>query len=384
MIHKINSVFNSHFSKKPLLVRSPGRVNLIGEHTDYNEGFVLPAAIDKAIYVAISKRNDQQIRLFSVQYNEMYEVLLQDIAPSKHWYTYILGVVNQLVVRKYNINGFDLVIDGDVPLGAGMSSSAAVESAVVFALNEIFDLKIERLEMTQIAQKAEQTYSGVMCGIMDMFASIMGKKDHVIRLDCRDLSYQYFPLLLGEYKIVLFNTQVKHSLAESAYNVRRNQCEEGVRILQEKYPEVVSLRHATPVMLDDAFVKKAGTDIFNRCKYVVEENIRLQTGCELLAQNDIMGFGKKMNETHFGLSKLYEVSCTELDILAEWATCEPAIAGARMMGGGFGGCTINLIKEQDIEQIFERFAPKYFAATGKELKMYITSPQDGTSIMMND
>jgi galactokinase len=213
-----------------------------------------------------------------------------------------------------------------------------------------------------------------------MFASIMGKKDHVIRLDCRDLSYDYFPLLLGDYKIVLFNTQVKHALAESAYNVRRNQCEEGVRILQQKNPSIKSLRDVSPTLLDDNFLQIAGTDVYNRCKYVVEENIRLLTGCELLSKNDIVGFGKKMNQTHQGLSQLYDVSCLELDLLATWAADEPSIAGARMMGGGFGGCTINLVKEDAIEDIFNRFSPKYFDQTGKELKMYITSPQDGTSL----
>jgi galactokinase len=380
-VDSIRSIFSNKFSEKPLIVRSPGRVNLIGEHTDYNEGFVLPAAIDKAICVATSKRNDFKIHLFAVQFDENYEVALSDIAPSKHWHTYVLGVVNQLVIRGYPIGGFNMVIDGDVPLGAGLSSSAALESAVIFALNELFSLGIDRLEITQIAQKAEQTYSGVMCGIMDMFASIMGKKNHVIRLDCRDLSYQYFPLELGEYKIVLFNTQVKHSLAESAYNDRRNQCEEGVRILQKKYSNIVSLRNVTPEMLDDDFLKIVGTSVFNKCKYVVEENLRLLTGCELLQKNDIVGFGKKMNQTHLGLSQLYEVSCPELDLLATWANDEPSIAGARMMGGGFGGCTINLIKENNIENIFNRFSPKYHAATGKILKMHVTSPQDGTSIV---
>lgn len=375
----MNSIFIKKFSTKPLVVRSPGRVNLIGEHTDYNEGFVLPAAIDKAIYVATSKRNDTKIHLYAIQFDEDYEVALSDIAPSKHWHTYILGVVNQLVIRGYQIGGFNMTIDGDVPLGAGLSSSAALESAVVFALNELFELGISRLEMTQIAQKAEQTYSGVMCGIMDMFASIMGKKNHVIRLDCRDLSYEYFPLELGDYKIVLFDTQVKHALAESAYNDRRSQCEEGVRILQQKHPDIVSLRNVTPAMLDNDFLKKAGQNVFNKCQYVVEENLRLLTGCELLQKNDIAGFGKKMNQTHLGLSKLYEVSCAELDLLAAWATEEPAIAGARMMGGGFGGCTINLIKENEIDGIFNRFSPKYHAATGKNLKMYVTSPQDGTN-----
>lgn len=382
MIDSIQSIFNANFSDKPLIVRAPGRINLIGEHTDYNEGLVLPAAIDKAIYVAISKEKNEQIHLYSTQFDENFEVTIKDIAPSKHWHTYILGVVNELIIRGYPIEGFNLVIDGDVPLGAGLSSSAAVESAVVFALNELFDLRIGKLEMIKIAQKAEQTYSGVMCGIMDMFTSIMGKENYVIKLDCRDYSYDYVPLFLGDYKIVLFNTQVKHSLAESAYNVRRNQCEEGVRILQQKYTNLKSLRDAKPSMLDNNFKEIAGNEVFNRCKYVIEENIRLLTGCALLEQNDIIGFGKKMNETHQGLSELYEVSCKELDLLAEWAKNEPSIAGSRMMGGGFGGCTINLVKEHDIDNIFNRFSPKYFKETGKELKMYVTSPKDGASIVL--
>jgi galactokinase len=381
MIHSIQRIFNTKFSAKPLVVRSPGRVNLIGEHTDYNQGLVLPAAIDQAIYVAIAKSDSQTVCLYSPQFDESYAVELKDIAPSKHWHTYVLGVVHQLMVRGYNVGGFNLVIDGDVPLGAGLSSSAAVECAVVYALNVLFDLKIDKLEMVQIAQKAEQTYSGVMCGIMDMFASMMGKENHVIRLDCRDLSYEYVPLVLNDYKIVLFNTQVKHSLAESAYNVRRSQCEEGVRVLQQQYPTVDSLRAVTPQMLDNDFKKTVGLEVFNRCKYIVEENIRLLSGCEMLAQNDIVGFGAKMFETHSGLRDLYEVSCPELDLLVDWATQEPSIAGARMMGGGFGGCTINLIKEEEIQFVFNRMAPKYFKRTGKQLKMYITSPKDGTAIV---
>lgn len=377
LIEKVLKTFQEIYKEDPMIIRSPGRVNIIGEHLDYNEGFVLPAAIDKAIYVAISKRNDNSIHLHSVDYNEDYEVLLSEIKPTETWSTYILGVVDQLIKLDYKIGGFNLVLDGDVPVGAGLSSSAAVECATAFALNELFSLGLEKIEMVKISQKAEQVFAGVMVGIMDMFASMFGKKDNVIKLDCRSLEYEYKPLKLEGYKVVLFNTNVKHSLSSSEYNTRRKQCEQGVALIKEHYPDVHSLRDADMNMLNGCILPKDAV-IYKRCKYVVEEIDRLLTGCDDLDKGDIKALGQKMFRTHEGLSKEYEVSCEELDYLVNAVKDNEAVLGARMMGGGFGGCTINIIKEEAIQELQEKLSKEYKAAMGLELSTYVAQIENGT------
>lgn len=379
MLLSIDKKYKELFNQVPLLVRSPGRVNIIGEHTDYNEGFVLPAAIDKAIYVAVGKRTDEEIHLYAVDFAESYSVSITDLQPTKTWATYILGVADQLIKRGHSIGGFNLVIDGDVPLGAGLSSSAAVECATVFALNELFELRIDKMEMVKIAQKAEQVYAGVMCGIMDQFASMFGKKDQLIKLDCRSLEYEYKPLLLEGYKLVLFNTNVKHSLASTEYNTRRLQCEQGVAWIKEHQPEVNSLRDTSLQMLTEHVLPQDEL-IYKRCKYVVEEIQRLQDACAFLEKDDIASLGKKMFETHEGLSKDYEVSCPELDYLVDAVKNNPAVLGARMMGGGFGGCTINIIREDAIEEISDQLGPAYQAAMQLQLTAHIVSIGEGTSL----
>ena len=376
----IKQLFKTHFEGEPLVVRSPGRVNIIGEHTDYNEGFVLPAAVDKAIWVAVAKRNDERIGLFSASYQEKIELALADIQPFKSWPTYILGVVDQLLKRGYPVGGFNLVLDGDVPIGAGLSSSAAVECAVVFSLNELFGLGISKMEMVQIAQKAEHTYSGVLCGIMDMFASMFGKKDQVIRLDCRSLDYAYEPLQLDGYKLVLFNTNVKHSLASSAYNTRRQECEQGVAWVQAVFPEVNSLRDVSVAMLD-AHVAPKDEVVYQRCRYVVDEIERLQAACHDLENGDLYALGQKLYATHEGLSKAYEVSCKELDFLVDAVKNEPGVLGARMMGGGFGGCTINIVKDEAIAGITDRLGEAYRKAMNLDLETYIVSTSNGTELI---
>jgi galactokinase len=380
MVNKIKQVFKENFNEEPLIVRSPGRVNIIGEHTDYNDGFVLPAAIDKAIYVAITKRNDNTINLYSVDFKEWFTVEIANVQPTKNWATYILGVVNQLTGRGYTISGFNLVIDGDVPIGAGLSSSAAVECATVFALNQLYNLRLSKIEMIQIAQKAEHTFSGVMCGIMDMFTSIMGKENHVIKLDCRSLEYEYKPLKLEGYKLVLFNTNVKHSLASSAYNQRRQQCQQGVAWVQHKHPQVQSLRDVSMQMLHE-IVQPKDELIFTRCKFVVEEIDRLLKGCINLENGDIAGLGQKMFATHHGLSTQYEVSCTELDYLVNAVKNNPAVLGARMMGGGFGGCTINIVKDDAIAELTNILTEDYKRNTGLNLTSYVAVISNGTSIV---
>jgi galactokinase len=365
-----------------MIVRSPGRINLIGEHTDYNNGFVLPAAIDKDARFAISRRNDNEIHLFAVDYEESHVTNLSELSAASHtWAAYILGVVQQLQQNGYAMKGFNAALSSTIPAGAGMSSSAAIECAVIFALNELFDCRIDKLDMVKMAQKAENEFVGVKCGIMDMFASMYGKKGYAMKLDCRSLHFDYFPIALRDSKIVLFDTGVKHSLASGEYNTRRNECEQGVAALQQIYPQVRSLRDANARMVSTVLAGKVADTVLKRCTYVVDEIARVQEGCEDLKKDDIAAFGKKMYRTHEGLSKLFEVSCAESDFLVEFVKNEKSVAGARMMGGGFGGCTINIVQEDAIDDLYERIKTAYGEAYGIDLKMYVTSPQEGTSVV---
>lgn len=377
----IRTIFREKFQTEPLVVRSPGRVNIIGEHTDYNEGFVLPAAIDKAIYVGISAREDDIIHLYSESYQQDYIVRIPDIKPGDiPWTNYILGVVDQLLINGFPVRGFNLALHGDVPLGAGLSSSAAVECAVIFAIDQLFDFQLDKMELVKMAQKAEHKFAGVMCGIMDMFASMFGKKGYAIKLDCRSLEYEYEPLHMEGYKILLLNTNVKHNLASTAYNERRQQCEQGVRWLQEFYPEIKSLRDVTVEKLD-RYILERDPLIYKRCRYVVEENKRLLSACDFLNQGNLAGLGQMMYQAHEGACHDYEISCKELDFLVNAVKGKPGVAGARMMGGGFGGCTINLVQEAYITPLIEKMAPLYFQNTGLELTPYIIQTADGTSVL---
>jgi galactokinase len=287
-------------------------------------------------------------------------------------------VVDQLLKRGYKIGGFNLNIEGDVPIGSGLSSSAAVECATAFALNDIFQLGIDKMELAFIGQKAEHEFARVMCGIMDQFASVVGKKDHVIRLDCQSMEYEYEPLELKGYKLLLLNTNVKHSLASTEYNTRRKQCEEGVRLVQMHLPEVKSLRDVTIDMLQQ-YVADSNPVVFKRCKYVVEEKERLLSACEDLKKGDLKALGEKMFRTHEGLSKEYEVSCKELDFLVDAVRQNPDVLGARMMGGGFGGCTINIVKDDAIQGLISRLSTSYKNAMGLDLTSYIVETDDGSS-----
>jgi galactokinase len=376
---QIEVKFQRRFNTQPQLYRSPGRVNIIGEHTDYNNGFVLPAAIDKAIYIGIGKRDDDVISLYSEEFDEAFETRVGDVVPtSKGWPNYILGVVDQLNKRGFKLGGFNLNIDGDVPIGSGLSSSAAVECATAFALNELFALKISKLDLSFISQKAEHEFAKVRCGIMDQFASVFGKKDHVIKLDCQSLEYEYVPLNLEGYKIVLLNTNVKHSLSSSEYNTRRQQCEEGVTLVKRQYPEVHSLRDVTMDMLNQ-IVQSKDALVYRRCKYVVEENIRLLAACEDLKNGHVEALGEKMYRTHEGLSSEYEVSCKELDFLVNAVRTNSNVLGARMMGGGFGGCTINIVKSDAIDDLVDQVSQQYKNQMGLDLSVYVAQTEDGTS-----
>jgi galactokinase len=374
----IRDKFIELFGQNPLIVRSPGRINLIGEHLDYNMGFVLPAAINKAIWLGIQKREDHTICIHSFDYNEDYSCEINQIARSgKLWPDYILGVIEQIQKAHKLSHGFNLVFGGDIPPGAGLSSSAALACATGFALNELFQLNYAKMDLVRIGQAAENEFVGVKCGIMDQFASVFGKKEHLIRLDCRSLEYVYVPFHLKDIKILLFDTRVKHSLADSAYNERREQCEKGVSIIGKFHPEVKSLRDASQKMLD-TYIKAVDEIVYRRCTYVVSEIKRLLNGCEDLEKDDLISFGKRMFETHTGLKDLYEVSCAELDLLVDLVKENPDVLGARMMGGGFGGCTINLVKAKAANDLVKKVTDAYLSETGKEMLVYEVGIEDGT------
>jgi galactokinase len=379
----IRKIFTEQFNDQPTVeVKSPGRINVIGEHTDYNEGFVLPAAIDKYGHVAVSQRKDDVISLYSIEFKERFDTKIADIKPiDGKWTNYVLGVVDQLIKRNISITGFNLVVTGNVPVGAGLSSSAAIECAVLFALDQLFGLHLSKFDIAKISQIAEHTFPGVQCGIMDQFASVFGKKDHALKLDCRSLEYEEVPLKLEGYHIVLLNTNVKHSLASTAYNERRQQCAAGVNMIKEHVKGVISLRDVTVNMLDQ-YVKDPL--IYKRCRFVVEENERVHKSVAQMKGGNITGLGELMFRSHRGLQHEYEVSCRELDWLVDAVRGNPVVAGARMMGGGFGGCTINIVQEGKIEELVNELSVNYEKAMGKKLSHYEAQTSDGTHVVKND
>jgi len=384
LIQDVGRFYREHFGEPDFIVRSPGRINLIGEHTDYNGGFVLPAAIDNAVYVSIGKRDDTKIALFSVDYQEHFEIDLADIQKTQlHWANYVLSVVVTLLEENYPLSGFNAVVRGDIPIGAGLSSSAAVECAVIFGLNELFQLNLDRMHMVKLAQRSENEFIGVKCGIMDQFASMFGKQDQVIQLDCRSLEYTYFNFQPKEYQLLLLNTKVKHSLADSEYNLRRLDCEAGVAHLQRIFPEVNSLRDATAEMIE-LHLKGLSQDVYTHCLYAVQEIKRVQEACTDLSSGDYAAFGKKMFETHKGLSEMYQVSCAELDFLVQFAAKHKDVLGARMMGGGFGGCTLNLIRKEGVSDFIDRASESYFEAFGILPGAYPVTISDGTSLVQHE
>lgn len=374
--------FQDLFDTQPIVARSPGRINFIGEHTDYNNGFVMPAAIDRYIVAAVDFSRDPHCTLYSAKHNEFFSFHTTDPArvKSPQWANYLLGVVKKFSEEGYAVKAFNCVIDGDVPTGAGLSSSAALECSFAFALNHLHGFNIPKLKLIHIAQWAEHNYAGVMCGIMDQFASVMGMQGNAFVLDCRSLEYRYFPVELSETSIILCDSMVKHSLASSEYNTRRRECEEGVSIIRKYYPEVNSLRDATMQMLEghvSAFPRK----VYDRCTYVIQENKRVLDASKDLDNRDLVSFGKKMYQTHDGLSGLYEVSCEELDFLVERAKEMPGVLGSRMMGGGFGGCTINLVSKKASEEFVKKITEAYHQQYKVEMNIYNVSLTDGTNLV---
>ncbi|MCB2406515.1 galactokinase [Hymenobacter lucidus] len=380
LLHDIAASFRQQFGTEPLLVRAPGRINLIGEHTDYNGGYVLPAAIDKEMYFAVALNQKNTIRLRAYDLNEAVDVATDAVAPSDtQWANYLLGVVAQLQKRGLAVPGFDCVFGGTVPAGAGLSSSAAVECGMLFALNTLLNAGLAPMEIAKLGQAAEHEYAQVLCGLMDQFASVFGRDGQVVRLDCRSLDYEYFPFDTTACHIVLCNSGVKHALASSEYNTRRQECERGVAILRQYYPETQTLRDATLEQLE-AHRDELGPVVYRRCAYVVQENQRVVAACRHLAAGDLAAVGRQMYASHAGLRDDYEVSCPELDVLVKLAETQPGVYGARMMGGGFGGCTINLVAKEHVAAFVEHMKAGYQQQLGLALETYEATIVHGVSL----
>ena len=372
----IEEKFKSLFGDNYMVYTSPGRVNLIGEHTDYNGGFVFPGAIDKGIYAAINPNGTDKVRAYSADYNEQVEFgMNEEDAPKESWARYIFGVCREMKKRGFDPKGFDTVFVGDVPLGAGMSSSAALESTFANALNEIFNLNIDRFELARIGQSTEHNYCGVKCGIMDQFASVFGKKGHLMRLNCATMEFEYFPFNPEGYKVVLLDTVVKHELASSAYNKRRESCENACAHIKARHPEVNFLSDATMEMLEEVKSEISEED-YKRAVYVIGEKQRVLDVCDALGKGDYDTVGDRMFGTHYGMSKEYEVSCEELDFLNDVAK-QCGVTGSRVMGGGFGGCTINLVKEELYDNFIATAKKEYLAKFNREPKVYDVVISDG-------
>ena len=362
--------------------QSPGRINIIGEHTDYNDGFVLPAAIDKATVVQL-KKNDtpSSCSIIALNIGEVHYFDLNNFKPLENgWQNYMMGVVHELQKIGAKLTGFDCEFGGNVPIGSGMSSSASLECSLAFALNELFELGFDKWQLIKAAQMAEHNFVGIKCGIMDQFASMMGKKNQVMLLDCRSLEYEYFPLDLGDYQLLLLNTNVSHSLGESAYNNRRAECEKGVAMIQEKYPDIKNLRDVSLTMLCE-FNGKMPAVTFKRCYHVVSEIQRVLEATKAMKQSNHQLLGELVYQSHFSLQNDYEVSCPELDYLVQLTLDKDYILGSRMMGGGFGGCTISIIKKEMVG-IFKTHAAKaYKERFNKELTPYTVSIEDGAKVL---
>ncbi len=373
---KIAEKFKTLFGEEGDFFASAGRINLIGEHTDYNGGYVFPGAVDKGIMAEIKLNGTDKVCVYSLDMDEYVEFgLNEEDAPAQSWARYIFGVCRETVKRGGKISGFNTVFAGDVPLGAGMSSSAALESTYAFALNYLFDCGIDKFELARIGQATEHNYCGVKCGIMDQFASVFGKAGNLMRLDCKTMEYKYYPFHPEGYKLVLLDSVVKHELASSAYNKRRESCERAAAAIRKNHPEVEFLRDAKMEWLEEVKSEISEED-YMRAEYVIDEVQRVLDVCDALERDDYETVGQKMYETHYGMSRLYEVSCEELDYLNDIAK-ECGVTGSRVMGGGFGGCTINLVKNELYDSFIEKAKKAFSEKFGHEPKIYDVVISDG-------
>ena len=377
--------FENIFQKTPdFTFLSPGRINIIGEHIDYNDGFVLPAAINKYICFAISKNDNSECTIIAKDLNETYQFNWnEELKPiDKMWVNYILGVLHQLKEKEFVMQGFNMVFSSTIPMGAGLSSSAALECGVGFAMNSMFNLGLSKKELALIGQKSEHTFVGVNCGIMDQFASVFGKKNNVIKLDCNNLEYEYHKADFKNYSLLLLDSNVKHTHLTSGYNVRRQEVEQGLSIIKHYFPEVKTFRNCNEKMVLE-LREKLGETLFKRCHFVVNEIQRVQDAVIAIENSDFKKLGELMSQTHIGLSKEYEVSCDEIDFLVDSVQNEKSVLGSRMMGGGFGGCSINLVEKGSENKIIEKISTQYIAAFGIDLKSYKVKISKGTSFVKN-
>ncbi|MFD2943535.1 galactokinase [Flavobacterium notoginsengisoli] len=382
LIQNTVAFFEKSFGSSPQkTVLSPGRINIIGEHVDYNDGYVLPAAIDKVICFAFEKNNTNTSKVIAIDLNEEFEIdLTQEVKLSDVvWTNYIRGVIKQLQNNGFSFEGFNCVFSSNIPVGSGLSSSAALECGMIFGIKSLFDLKIEKVDISLLGQKAEH-WVGINCGIMDQFSSVHGLENKVIKLDCNTLDFEYHNADFKDYSLILLDSNVKHSLFTSEYNTRRIECEEGLAIIKSHFPEVKSFRDATEeqvLSLKDKMTEK----VFSRVHFVVKEINRVIKACEALDQGNIELLGELLFETHYGLSQEYEVSCEELDFLVDTAKEDHAIIGSRLMGGGFGGCTINLVKKGYENEVKSKFSKLYLDTFGIELKFYDVKISNGTTLL---
>lgn len=382
LIQNTTAFFEKSFGTKPeKIVLSPGRINIIGEHIDYNDGYVLPAAIDKVICFALEKNNSKKSKIIAIDLNEEFEIdLTQEVKLSDIvWTNYIRGVIKQLQDNGFYFQGFNCVFSSNIPVGSGLSSSAALECGMIFGIQQLFDLKIEKVDIALLGQKAEH-WVGINCGIMDQFSSVLGLENKVIQLDCNTLDYHYHNADFKDYSLVLFDSNVKHSLFTSEYNTRRIECEQGLSIIKSHFPVVKSFRNCTEEQLL-SIQDKMDETVFKRVHYVVKEINRVIKACEALDKGNIEELGQLLFETHYGLSQEYEVSCAELDMLVDTAKADNTIIGSRLMGGGFGGCTINLIKKGHENEVKSKFSNLYLNTFGIELKFYDVKISNGTTLL---
>tara|TARA_B110000879_G_scaffold44218_1_gene62483 strand:- start:63 stop:1211 length:1149 start_codon:yes stop_codon:yes gene_type:complete len=377
LVKKVKNSFKNQFKTKPLIVFSPGRINLIGEHTDYNDGFAFPAAINKGIALAISKSALNVSKVYAINKEELYEFTTENIKPllDGGWRNYVLGVVAELQNLGKKLGNFNSVFAGNIPGGAGMSSSAALENSFVYGLNDLFELGLTKNEMILVSQKAEHNFAGVKCGIMDQYASMFGVKKSALLLDCRTIESKPYKIDFKEYKLMLINTNVKHDLSESAYNDRREVCEKISSLLQ-----ISALRDASKENLDE-LIGKISDEEYQKALYIINENNRVKQFSEAINKDDIAALGDLLYQSHEGLSTKYKVSCEELDFLVDSAKECPNVLGARMMGGGFGGCTINLVKKHEFKVFKKDIARKFRNKFKKECSVYSVKLSKGTKIV---
>ncbi|NOT77032.1 MAG: galactokinase [Cyclobacteriaceae bacterium] len=381
---KIEKDFVARFHKKPSLFVAPARINIIGEHVDYNDGFVMPAAIDKAFVFAITSSGNEKCNIYADDFKEGVSFSIHDLNPGETWLNYIMGMLDAFQRKGLLTGGVDCVFGGDIPAGAGMSSSAALCCGFGAALNDLYHLGLDKLTIAQMAQYAEHEFAGVNCGIMDQYACLFGEDKCALLLDCRSLTHETLNFYFPDHSLLLIDTKVKHTLSSSAYNDRREACEAGVWAVQKKYKEVHSLRDVTRAMLLE-HQEKLGEDIFTKCLFIVEEIERARKGGELVKQKDFSGLGDLMYKAHWGLSKSYNVSCQELDFLVMLGEQNKAdVIGSRMMGGGFGGCTINLIRNEAQESFKETVRKKYFTTFNHEPEFYSVRLSEGVHKLNND